>query len=42
VRETWDISRDRQRLVLMMGSMPRHAEDGMRATLRRIAALVEP
>jgi uncharacterized protein YndB with AHSA1/START domain len=41
VRETWDLSRDRQRPMLKMGSMPRQAEDGMRATLARIAALVE-
>jgi hypothetical protein len=41
VRETWDLSRDRQRVMLKMGSMPRQAEDGMRATLARIAALVE-
>lgn len=41
VCETWDVSRDRQRLMLKMGSMPRQAEDGMRATLARIAALVE-
>ncbi|MGV0715307.1 SRPBCC family protein [Mycolicibacterium sp. XJ662] len=42
VRESWDISQDRQRLMLRLGSMPRQAEDGMRATLERIAALVEP
>ncbi len=42
VRETWDVSTDRQRPMLKMGSMPRHAEDGMRATLERIAALLEP
>ena len=42
VRETWDVSKDRQRPMLKMGSMPRHAEDGMRATLERIAALLEP
>lgn len=42
VRETWDISEDRQRLMLRFGSMPRQAEDGMRATLERIAALLEP
>jgi uncharacterized protein YndB with AHSA1/START domain len=42
VRETWDISRDRQRPMLKLGSMPRHTEDGMRATLERIAALLEP
>jgi uncharacterized protein YndB with AHSA1/START domain len=41
VRETWDVSKDRQRPMLKMGSMPRQNEDGMRATLARIAALVE-
>ncbi|MGE2720939.1 SRPBCC family protein [Mycolicibacterium celeriflavum] len=41
VRETWDVSEDRQRLMLKMGSTPKQAEDGMRATLGRIAALVE-
>jgi uncharacterized protein YndB with AHSA1/START domain len=42
VRETWDISTDRQRLMLRMGSTPKQAEDGMRATLERIAALLTP
>jgi uncharacterized protein YndB with AHSA1/START domain len=41
VRETWDVSKDRQRRMLKMGSMPRQTEDAMRATLARIAALVE-
>ena len=41
VRETWDVSQDRQRPMLKMGSMPRQSEDGMRATLARIAALLE-
>ena len=41
VRETWDLSQDRQRPMLKIGSMPRQAEDGMRATLERIAALLE-
>ena len=41
VRETWDVSRDRQRLLLKMSGMPRQAEDGMRATLERIAELLE-
>ena len=41
VRETWDVSKDRQRPMLKMGSMPRQTEDGMAATLARIAALVE-
>ena len=42
VRETWDLSQDRQRPILKLGAMPQQAEDGMRATLHRIAALVEP
>lgn len=42
VRETWDVSSDRQRPMLRMGSMPRQAEDGMRATLERIAARLTP
>ena len=42
VRETWDVSADRQRPMLKMGSTPRQAEDGMRATLERIAALLRP
>jgi uncharacterized protein YndB with AHSA1/START domain len=42
VRETWDVSQDRQRPMLKMGAMPRQAEDGMRATLERIAAILEP
>lgn len=42
VRETWDVSADRQRPMLKLGGMPKQAEDGMRATLERIAALLEP
>jgi uncharacterized protein YndB with AHSA1/START domain len=42
VRETWDVSQDRQRPLLKVGSMPKQTEDGMRATLQRIAALLEP
>ncbi|MBV8347211.1 MAG: SRPBCC family protein [Mycolicibacterium sp.] len=42
VRETWDVSRDRQRPLLKVGSMPKQAEEGMRATLERIAELLEP
>jgi len=41
VRETWDVSRDRQKALLKMGSMPKQAEHGMTATLDRIAMLVE-
>jgi hypothetical protein len=37
-----DVSQDRQRPVLRIGAMPKQAEDGMRATLKRIAALLEP
>jgi uncharacterized protein YndB with AHSA1/START domain len=42
VRETWDVSQDHQRPMLKIGAMPKQAEDGMRATLERIAAIVEP
>ena len=41
VRETWDISRDKQALILKSTGMPKQAEQGMRATLERIAGLVE-
>jgi uncharacterized protein YndB with AHSA1/START domain len=41
VRETWDISRDKQAVVLKNTGMPKQAEQGMRATLERIAELVE-
>ena len=41
MRETWDVSRDQQAPMLKIGSMPKQAEDGMRATLERIADLVE-
>src|SRR3954453_9011476 len=42
VRETWDVSQDRQRPMLKMGAMPKQTEDGMSATLERIAAILEP
>jgi uncharacterized protein YndB with AHSA1/START domain len=41
VRETWDISRDKQALILKNTGMPKQAEQGMRATLERIAEIVE-
>lgn len=41
VRETWDVSQDKQRWLVTSGSMPQLTEDGMRATLDRIAKLVE-
>ncbi|OBF20102.1 dimethyladenosine transferase [Mycobacterium kubicae] len=40
VRETWDVSRDKQRWLITRGTMPQQTEDGMRATLDRIARLV--
>jgi uncharacterized protein YndB with AHSA1/START domain len=41
VRETWDVSQDRQQAMITMGSMPKLTEEGMRATLERIATLLE-
>jgi uncharacterized protein YndB with AHSA1/START domain len=41
VRETWDVSQDKQKRMITSGSMPRLTKDGMRATLERIAGLVE-
>jgi uncharacterized protein YndB with AHSA1/START domain len=41
VRETWDVSRDKQAFFLKATGMPKQAEEGMRATLERIAKLVE-
>jgi uncharacterized protein YndB with AHSA1/START domain len=41
VRESWDISKDKQRAWLRLGEMPKQAEQGMRATLDRIAELLE-
>lgn len=41
VRETWDVSEDRQKSLITRGSVPRQTENGIRATLERIARLVE-
>ena len=41
VRETWDVSVDKQKPLLKMGSMPRQVKEGMTATLERIASLLE-
>jgi uncharacterized protein YndB with AHSA1/START domain len=41
VRESWDISKDKQRVLLKTGGMPKQAEEGMRTTLDRIAELLE-
>src|ERR1700742_2337655 len=41
VRETWDVSQDKQKAMITSGSMPERTEDGIRATLERIATLLE-
>lgn len=41
VRETWDVSRDKQKRMITSGSMPEQTERGMAATLERIAKLLE-
>jgi len=41
VRETWDVSQDKQKSMLTRGSMPAQTEQGIRATLVRIARLLE-
>ena len=41
VRESWDVSEDKQKRMVTSGSMPKLTEEGMRATLERIAGLVE-
>lgn len=41
VRETWDVSQDKQRWWLKSSGMPKQAEKGMTATLERIAEQVE-
>ncbi len=41
VRETWDVSQDKQKRMITTGSMPKQAEQGMTATLERIAKLLE-
>ncbi len=41
VRETWDVSQDKQKRMITSGSMPQQAEMGMAATLERIAKLLE-
>ncbi|MGO9926729.1 MAG: SRPBCC family protein [Mycobacterium sp.] len=41
VRETWDVSADKQKPLITRGSVPKQTEDGMRATLERIAKLLE-
>ena len=41
VRETWDVSQDKQKWMITSGSMPSLTEQGIRATLKRIAKLLE-
>ena len=41
VRETWDVSQEKNKRMVISGSMPQRTADGMRATLDRIAGLVE-
>jgi len=41
VRETWDVSQDKQKRMVTSGSIPKQTEQGMAATLERIAELLE-
>jgi uncharacterized protein YndB with AHSA1/START domain len=41
VRETWDVSQEKNKRMVISGSMPQRTADGMAATLERIAALLE-
>ncbi|WP_293784188.1 SRPBCC family protein [uncultured Aeromicrobium sp.] len=41
VRETWDISQDKQRLLLRHSGLPERTRRAMQASLKRLAALVE-
>ncbi|RYJ07651.1 MAG: dimethyladenosine transferase [Actinomycetales bacterium] len=41
VRETWDVSRDKQKFFLKRSKIPAANQAGMRRTLERIAGLVE-
>ena len=41
VCETWDVSEDKQKPMITRGSVPQQTADGMRATLKRIAELLE-
>ena len=41
VRETWDVSQEKHKRMITSGSMPQQTEQGMTATLDRIATLLE-
>ena len=42
VTETWDISRDRQRVFLQLGKVGQRAAEAMSTTLERLAEITEP
>jgi len=41
VRESWDVSQDKQRLMLKLGGLPKKTKTNMAKTLDRIAELTE-
>ncbi len=41
VRETWDVSQEKNKRMVISGSMPQRTEQGMAATLDRLAQLLE-
>lgn len=41
VRETWDVSQEKNKSLVVRGSMPQQTQRGMAATLERIATLLE-
>lgn len=41
VRETWDVSQEKNKSMVIRGSIAEQTEQGMRATLERIATLLE-
>jgi hypothetical protein len=41
VRETWDVSEDKQKWMITSGSIAKQNAESMRATLHRIAELLE-
>lgn len=42
VRESWDLSKDRQRALLRRGPVPRQTRENMEKTLERIEQLTKP
>ena len=41
VRETWDVSQEKNKSMVVRGSLPQQTQQGMAATLERIATLLE-